>query len=172
MTASPQVKLANYSACFLDLLGQKKAMEGQSILPEIHTPEQHQELIRSVKTSVGKIVVVQKHAESMLATMEASRAPPGPLDEAQLKLWKQMREQNTVTQRWSDGLMVFTCLGDTLITTQLNSLYAQLTLAGAMCLIGLAGKAPIRGGIDRVCQTNCVTSIVTARPVARALRQT
>jgi len=44
--------------------------------------------------------------------------------------------------------MVFTCLGDTLITTQLNSLYSQLTLAGAMCLIGLAGKAPIRGGVD------------------------
>lgn len=148
MKAPPQVKVANYSACFLDLLGQKQAMEGQSILPETHTPEQYQELIHLVKSSVGKIVSIQKHAESMLVAMEGSRAPPGPLDEVQLKLWKQMREYNTVTQRWSDGLMVFTCLGDTLITTQLNSLYAQLTLAGAMCLIGLAAKAPIRAGID------------------------
>lgn len=143
-----QVKLANYSACFLDLLGQKKAMDGQSILPEAQTPDQYQELIRLVKSSVGKIVSVQKHAEEMLASMESLRAPPEPLDAAKLELWNQLREQNTTTQRWSDGLMVFTCLGDTPISTQLKSLYAQFTLAGAMCLIGLAGKAPIRGGID------------------------
>jgi hypothetical protein len=110
----PELKLADYSVCFIDLLGQKKAMEGQSVLPKINTPEQRDELIRLVKTSVGKIAVVHRRAEMMLGAMHAERDPPGPLDAEKQKIWNAMRVENTVTQRWSDGLMVFACHGDAL----------------------------------------------------------
>lgn len=106
MSTSPKVKLANYCACFLDLLGQKKAMEGQSVLPAAGSPEEREGLINLVKASVGKIVSVQKHAESMLGALQGPRMPPGPLDQAQLKLWDRLRQQDVVTQRWSDGLMI------------------------------------------------------------------
>ena len=124
-------------------------MKGETILPEVQTEAQRQALIQRVKASVGKIVGVQKNAESMLKAMREPRNPPGPLDDDQLVQWRAMREERTVTQRWSDGLMVYTCLGvGPLLCVRVNSVYSQLCLAGAMCLIGLAAKAPMRGGID------------------------
>ena len=142
------VNFANYCACFIDLLGQKRAMEGETILPAIHTENQRQALIKRVKASVGKIVGVHGHAEHMLNSMRELRDPPEPLNDAQLAQWRAMREERTVTQRWSDGLMVFACLGDVPLCTQVNSVYSQFCLAGAMCLLGLAAKAPMRGGSD------------------------
>ena len=142
------VNLANYCACFIDLLGQKKAMEGESLLPDFDTPEQYEALIRRVKSSVGKIVGAHKHAESMLNAMQEVRDPPGPLNPEQLAMWRSLRADSIVTQRWSDGLMVYTCLGTVPIYTQVNSIYAQFCLAGTMCLVGLAAKGPMRGGID------------------------
>lgn len=148
MSTTPNINIANYSVCFIDLLGQKKAMEGQSLLPEHGTKEQYDALIKLIKSSVGKISVIHKHAATMLDAIREPRDPPGPLDEEQLRTWRELHTENTVTQRWSDGLMVFACFGGVPTTTQVRSLYMQFCLAGAMCLVGLAGKAPMRGGID------------------------
>jgi hypothetical protein len=80
--------------------------------------------------------------------MNQQRDPPGPLGDAEREVWRQFHIDNTITQRWSDGLMVFASLADAGQRPVIHDVYTELCLAGAMCLIGLAGKAPLRGGID------------------------
>jgi hypothetical protein len=147
-TRSASAALANYCVCFIDLLGQKAAMAGQGLLPEHETPEQYEALIKLAKSTVGQIVGVHKHAATMLASMNQQRDPPGPLGDAEREAWRQFHIDNTVTQRWSDGLMVFASLADAGQRPVIHDVYTEFCLAGAMCLIGLAGKAPLRGGLD------------------------
>lgn len=142
------LKLANYAVCFLDLLGQKQAMEGQSLLPTVDSQEQQASFIRLVKASVGKILAIQRNAETMLDEMRRDRAPPGALSPEQHQQWLDFRRDTTKTQRWSDGLMHFSCIGDEPRVQQVNGVYTQISMAGAMCLIGLAAKGPVRGGMD------------------------
>ncbi|KAF1694930.1 hypothetical protein [Pseudoxanthomonas koreensis] len=148
MTEGDGLRLADYVVCFLDLLGQKQAMAGQSLLPSVESPEQYAGFIRQVKASVGKILGIQRNAELMLNGMRQDRDPPGPLSEEQHQQWLDFRRDNTKTQRWSDGLMHFSCMGDASRVQQINGVYSQICMAGAMCLIGLAAKGPVRGGID------------------------
>lgn len=123
-------------------------MQGESLLPHIDSAEKEGELIQRIRDSVGKIITLHEDAEDMLQGMRWRDEPPGPLDKNQLELWQAAGEENTVTQRWSDGLVIFSCLGDAPVSTQINGIYSQFLLAGAMCLMGLARKAPLRGGID------------------------
>jgi hypothetical protein len=146
--ASPDIKIANYAVCFIDLLGQKKAMVGQAILPSDGTPEQNDALIRLIKETVGKISAIHDDAEAFLASLSQHGEPPEPLSGEDLQSWNELHAENRTTQRWSDGLVVFTCLGGTTLVEQINGIYAQFCLAGMMCLLGLAREAPLRGGID------------------------
>jgi hypothetical protein len=148
MNSAAEVTIANFAVCFIDLLGQREAMKDQGLLPDQGPDAQRAELIRLVKNSVGKISSVHRHAEAMLGAIGEKREPPEPIDERYRQAWDDLHGQNICTQRWSDGLMVFTRLGGTRLTEQINGLYSQFCLAGAMCLVGLAGRAPMRGGID------------------------
>ena len=44
--------------------------------------------------------------------------------------------------------MLFACLGDQEVKCHMNGIFAILGLAGTMCLLGLAGGHPVRGGIE------------------------
>jgi len=114
-------------------------MKDQGLLADQGTNEQHAELIRLVKNSIGKISVIHRHAEAMLSAIAEWRAPPEPVDEKNRQAWDDLHGLNITTQRWSDGLMVFTRLGGTRLAEQINGLYSQFCLAGAMEL--LWGKA-------------------------------
>lgn len=148
MNSPAEVTIANFAVCFVDLLGQREAMKNQGLLPDCGTDEQRAGLIRLVKNSVGKITVVHRQAEAMLDAIAEKGEPPGPIDAKYRQAWDDLHSKNVCTQRWSDGLMFFTRLGGTRLTEQIKGLYSQFCLAGAMCLIGLAGRAPMRGGID------------------------
>lgn len=62
--------------------------------------------------------------------------------------WDEMQRTKLTTQRWSDGLVSFACLGDENIKCHLNDVYGLFTLAGSLCFMGLASKRPIRGAIE------------------------
>lgn len=142
------LRIANYAVCFLDLLGQKEAMRGQGFIPLSATDTEHEAFVGVLKNSVGRIVEIQKLTDSMLSEMRRDRGPPGPLGSKQLQQWQELKKDNMRTQRWSDGLVHFSCLGDEPISLAVSGVYAQMCTAGAMCLVGLARGAPIRGGMD------------------------
>jgi hypothetical protein len=140
----------NYAVVFIDLLGQRAALKNQYLLPEIETEEQKQELISMLRKSIGSITALQENAEHMIkASEETQRSGLREKLNTEQKLeWDQLDRRNIKTQRWSDGLVFFSNLGDKKISCHLTNVYYLFMLAGALSLIGLASKRPIRGAIE------------------------
>jgi hypothetical protein len=142
------LKVGNYAVAFIDLLGQRAALRGEGLLPDAGTEESQKRLMATLKASIGSITSLQKHAEDMMqasAPKEAS-ALRAQLSPDEQKLWDEVHQEKI--QRWSDGLMIFTCLGDEDIKCPINAVYRLFTLAGSLCYIGLASKRPLRGAIE------------------------
>jgi hypothetical protein len=136
----------NYCVSFIDLLGQREAMRGQGLIPEDRS-----QLIETFRQSIGAIIRLQEEAEAMLGPLLKPN-PDSPL-KAQLpkerhSTWDEMMRTRVKTQRWSDGLVSFACLGDQEIKCHVNGIFALFGLAGAMSLLGLAQKHPVRGAIE------------------------
>jgi hypothetical protein len=145
--APPPSGLAFYNYCvaFIDLLGQRDAMRGQTILPD---KNQAEAVFRDV---IGPIVYLQRDAENMLKPLnnpdkESPRRASLPPE--QQALWDEMMRSPIQTQRWSDGIMSFACLGDRTIKCPVGGVFHLLGLAGSMLLLGLARKKPVRGAVD------------------------
>ena len=142
--------VGNYCVCFIDLLGQRAALRGQSLVPQFQTEEDKQRWLGTLKDSVGSIASLQKHAQEMMDAAHAEDASPlrSELPTEMQATWNAIRKTKVTTQRWSDGLVSFAWLGDPLIKCQLNNIYSLFTLAGSLCLLGLASKRPLRGAIE------------------------
>lgn len=150
-SSQEQWQIGNYCVCFIDLLGQRNALQGQSLLPPFESEEERTELHRLLRNSIGAIIHLQEQAEELLAEILKPN-PDSPL-RAQLPpeqqaVWDEMQRARVKTQRWSDGLMSFVCLGDTDIKCRMNGIFGMFGLAGSLCLIGLATHHPIRGAIE------------------------
>lgn len=144
------LNFGNYCVSFLDLLGQRAALRGQTLLPPTQSEEDRTALHRMLRNSVGSIAALQQRAETLIKSGE-----PNPDSELRAKipseqhaLWDEMAKTKITTQRWSDGLVSFACLGDQEIKCHLNNVYSLFTLAGTLCFMGLASKKPIRGAIE------------------------
>jgi len=141
----------NYCVAFVDLLGQRNALRDQGLLELPETEEQQKAFQDTLRNSIGAIIKLQKRAEEMLSpilrqNLDSPRRAALP-PEHQL-MWDEMNRTRVTTQRWSDGLVSFTCLGDKDIKCQVNSVFAIFGLVGSLCLLGLAGGHPIRGAIE------------------------
>lgn len=145
------LQAGNYCVSFIDLLGQRKALEGQGLLPLVTTDAEHSQLIDTLRKSVGAIIKLQSQAEEMLAPLLSPRQNSpfrAALPPEQHAIWDQMHFSRIKTQRWSDGLVSFLCLGDKDVKCRMNGVFALFGLAGTLCFLGLATRNPIRGAID------------------------
>lgn len=141
----------NYCVAFIDLLGQRDAMRGQGLLKPIESEEQRKAFHDDLRNSIGAIIKLQERAENMLAPiLKQNLDSPhrAALPPEQHAIWDDMQRTRIETQRWSDGLMSFVCLGDTDIRCRMNGVFGILGLAGTLCLLGLASGRPIRGAIE------------------------
>ena len=141
----------NYLISFIDLLGQRDALKGQGLLPVFKTEEDRKQFNSTLKDSIGAIVKLQARADDMLSEGQRDR-PESPLrallSNEQKVVWDEMIRARVTTQRWSDGLVSFVCLGDKDIRCPLNSVFNVFGSAGSLCFIGLASRRPLRGAID------------------------
>jgi hypothetical protein len=133
------------------LLGQRKALEGQGLLPSFKTEAERSEFNAMLRKSVGAIIELQSQAEKMLQQYLSPRLD-SPIQTAlppeQHAIWDEMGVTRITMQRWSDGLVSFLCLGDKDVKCRMNGVFALLGLAGTLCFLGLASRNPIRGAID------------------------
>jgi hypothetical protein len=145
------LQAGNYCVSFIDLLGQRKALEGQGLLPPFTTEAEHTELNATLRKSVGAIIKLQSQAEEMLQPLLSPRLDSpfrAALPPEQHAIWDEMHFTRIKTQRWSDGLVSFLCLGDKDVKCRMNGVFALFGLAGTLCFLGLATSNPIRGAID------------------------
>jgi hypothetical protein len=141
----------NYCVAFVDLLGQRDALRGQGLLVRPQSDEQRKAFHEILRNSIGAIIKLQERAEEMLApilqqNLDSPRRAALPLE--QQPIWDEMQRTRITTQRWSDGLVLFACLGDTEIRCQMNGIFGIFGLTGSLCLLGLATGHPIRGAIE------------------------
>ena len=150
-SASDKLSAYNYCISFIDLLGQRETLRDQGLLPLFNSDEDHKQFITTLKNSIGAIIKLQARAEDMLQ-QEEKRRPESPfrasLSLEQQAIWDEMLRTRVTTQRWSDGLVSFVCLGDAGIKCPLNGVFNIFATAGSLCFMGLASRNPIRGAID------------------------
>lgn len=141
----------NYCISFLDLLGQRRAMHGQGLLPSVDTTEGKQAFRSVIRDSIGAIFRLQRGADEMLRGA-LDRDPNSPLrlslQDAQKEIWDEMHKTCIQQQRWSDGLVFFASLGDRQIKCPMGGPFWIIAQAGCHCFLGLAAGQPVRGGID------------------------
>lgn len=145
------LQAGNYCVSFIDLLGQRKALEGQGLLPPFETDAERIQLNTTLRQSVGAIIKLQSQAEEMLQPLLSPRLDSpfrAALPPEQHAIWDEMHFTRINTQRWSDGLVSFLCLGDKDVKCRMNGVFVLFGLAGTLCLLGLATRNPIRGAID------------------------
>ena len=147
---TPELKVAHYCVAFLDLLGQRNALGGHQLLPPSTSPIERDKFIEIVRNSIGAIALMQKIAQDILDSLK-------PNDQSSLKLslpiqahahWDAMQKDNVKLQRWSDGLIVFSCLGDEEIKCNMVSIFHLFVVAGGLMFLTLAAGRPVRGAIE------------------------
>ncbi|MFA6244472.1 MAG: hypothetical protein WC655_26250 [Candidatus Hydrogenedentales bacterium] len=141
----------NYCVAFVDLLGQRDALRGQGLLKLPENEEQRKAFHDILRNSIGAIIKLQERAEEMLAPVLRNNLDSplrATLPPEQQRIWDEMNLARITTQRWSDGLVSFSCLGDKDVKCQVNGIFGIFVLAGSLCLLGLASGRPIRGAIE------------------------
>lgn len=143
-----KLDISNYCACFIDLLGQRNALAGQSLLPESATEKKEREFLEIVKNSVGAIERLQVQAQNFRQGKESCVSQREKLDAKDQMLYEEMQKAVAKQQRWSDGLVYYSSLATTTIKCPMNAVMEIFMLAGSLCFLGIASKQPIRGAIE------------------------
>jgi len=149
MTDAEYPKIADYAVCFLDLLGQRAELRGQSVLPEVADEKEVDELARKIKSTVGMVGLLQTHAKRVLDGLKslftaANRAPDPALE----RLLERTGLEDMKLQRWSDGVVIFSVVRPDTGPENVIRLLHLIYMAGINCLIGLSRGYAIRGGIE------------------------
>jgi hypothetical protein len=143
----------NYCACFLDILGQRKALRGQGLLPVVTTEEERLRFVREVlANTIRPITRLQRLANQFTEALLNSADSPTrqSLPDDLRSEWDKLQGHELHLQYWSDGLVAFTCLGNSGPATQINGAFALIGMAGSLCFMNLGRqfRNPIRGGIE------------------------
>jgi hypothetical protein len=145
------MKVANYCVSFVDLLGQRNALAGQGLVPPGLSGAEFDCFMETVKDSVGAIRSLQNQAEEMLNRKQAKSNKSSlraGLNADEQTIFDEYMHSRTMKQHWSDGLVSFVCLGGDENKCVLKDVFNIFALSGALCLIGLAIKRPLRGAIE------------------------
>ena len=138
----------NYCVSFVDILGQRDALKGQNILPDVRNEDTKKEFRAVVRNSVGAIIKLQELAD----TFRQGYSKPFPtrdlLNKEEKSLYDKMKAQKPKQQRWSDGLVYFSPLGGENNHCPMNAIFEIFGLSGILCFIGLANSMPVRGAIE------------------------
>lgn len=141
----------NYCVSFVDLLGQKIVLKDQSLLPKMESQDEWEKVHSVIKESLCSIFTLQRQSEAMLQSIKNPNPFPSfkdTLDEELQISWDEANITDIKTHRWSDGLMSFACLNKSKMKCYMNGVHGLFISTGLLCLLGLAKRHPIRGGIE------------------------
>lgn len=143
-----KLHVSNYCACFIDLLGQRDTLNGQSVMPEVTTEKEKNDFLNIVNQSVGAIERLQQQAQSFRQGKKGAFSVRNQLNDEEKKLYDEMKNRVAKQQRWSDGLVYYSSLDTEFNKCPMNAVMEIFMLAGTLCFLGLAHKQPIRGAVE------------------------
>ncbi len=146
-TTDDDLFIGNYVAAFIDILGQRNALAAFSVLPDTSDPQQHAKFVAMLKETLG---VVQGIHDICKKFFDGYASPDLDHDipKEKLETFETMRKMDVRFQRFSDGLVVFHSIANTAVKCPTRAVFGLLGTCGCACLLGLAAKHPIRGGIE------------------------
>ena len=145
---SERINIENYCALFVDLLGQRNALSGQSLVPDTSSKEKKEEFLSIVKQSIGAIDSLHNSAYEFIDSDSGISTIRDMLSVPEQALYDEMKKSVPKYQRWSDGLVYFSSLETKTKKCPMNAVSKIFMLSGMLCFLGLASKYPIRGAIE------------------------
>ncbi|MFT6624607.1 MAG: hypothetical protein ACJAZI_000674 [Cycloclasticus sp.] len=146
MGEKPNVQ--NYCACFIDLLGQRNALAGQSIIPNFASEQEKADFLKIVNDTVGAIEQLQVRAQDFIQGKADAYSIRKYLSSEEQELYDEMGKVGAKQQRWSDGLVYYSSLNNEMAKCPMRAVLQIFMLSGTFCFLGLANKHPIRGAIE------------------------
>jgi len=147
MPTDDNLTACNYAAAFIDILGQRKELARFPRLPDTSDEKAMAEFQRVLKGTVGTADGLSKHIQSFFEAYSKNTVGsyiPEPLRAA----FEQYSVMEIHFQRFSDGLFLYVPLAFDKIPVPIRGVFGLLTACGTACLISLAAKRPVRGGIE------------------------
>lgn len=138
--ANRDLAMSNYAAAFIDLLGQRAQLQGCDLLPD-----RVEDVLPLARASVSAV----RWLHDMFAQFYTALTTD-PTDGDKKFDHPRSSEIRAVAlkyQRFSDGLVIYLSLMGPPRPEVINGLYGLIAASGALCLLGLTAKRPIRGGI-------------------------
>lgn len=140
---------ANYVVGFVDLLGQRQQYVGQGLLPQMMNGSMPPEFIEVLHRTIGPIsdlqVVCDMHLKEQHNLYQAIR---NHLPIAHQPVFDGLHKSSLKCQRWSDGIVYFQSIAKNIDDVPMSGVYGIIAVLGALCSLGLAKKAPVRGGLE------------------------
>jgi hypothetical protein len=161
----------NYCVCFLDLLGQRAALHNQGLLPSVDSEQGRKELIATLLKGTGPIIELRKYAEDMRSkyVQEHPNSPARAQLPHELRAsWDEIQNTKVKMQSWSDGIVLYVCLGDESVKCKMNGIFGMLGIAGSICLDFLGMGIPVRGAIEVGWGVEVQDGDISGAAVARA----
>lgn len=136
------IKVNNYAAAFIDILGQRNELNGCGLLPD-----NKDEVVSIVKRTVGVIRHLHSQFEQFYDAL-TTRATGLQVPEERRQEFINLQATKLKFQRFSDGLVVYISLAQDAEHSPINGLYGLIAASGSLCFLGLAQKTPLRAGMD------------------------
>ena len=136
------LRVNNYAVAFIDVLGQRAALRGCGLLPD-----SKEEFLPLARHTVGVIQRLHQSFEQFYTAFHET-ANVSLVSEQHRNHFARQQQTKLKFQRFSDGLVAFVSLSSEENHLPINGVYGLLAAAGALCLLGLAVRQPIRGGMD------------------------
>lgn len=164
------IQFSNYAVCFIDLLGQRAALAGQGLLPDTSDEAVKDDFYAAIKRSIGVIAKLHIREQSFHRGIHERDVSPlrELLPDHRKPDWDQVTRRQVLRQRWSDGIVASVCLAENKLACPAGSVFDVFALAGSLCLLNLASKQPLRGGIEVAWATELYPGEVYGAAVVRA----
>lgn len=164
------LQFGNYAVCFIDLLGQRRALAGQGLLPDCSDSAVRDEFHAAIKRSIGVIAKLHIREQSFQSGIDTRGVSPlrELLPDHKKQQWDQVTRRRVIRQRWSDGIVASVCLAESELACPAGSVFDVFSLAGSLCLINLAARQPLRGGIEVAWATELYPGEVYGAGIVRA----
>lgn len=144
---SSDIPFANYAVAFIDVLGQEKDLLKYQLVPDPDDNKKVADFNEVIKNTYGVIYKLRKAFNKFYYAYKSSHKDVEIPDD-RIEVYYKMRETDIGIQYLADGLVFHSYLLDETVKVPMNNIWGMIAACGCLCLLQLASKHPIRGGID------------------------
>ena len=137
-----------YLVAFIDILGQKEALQKFAGLPDRENAAEMQEFVNLLKQTFGRVSNFNKSFEGFFASYTNTPPQIKNLTPDQKKIFRELKGNRIKFQRFTDGIVVFVSLSNETSKLPIQSVWGTLSACAAIFLLWLSLGHPLRGGVE------------------------